>query len=212
MAVAWPLTPLDRKRAWQRGDCFFQQGAEIIIILKKISFILFIGVFLSVRQWNKCLPYYWHPRKNVASFFPTVRCLTSFGTTFPVMRKVLLFTSCGRIVTFPALGERHFVPRAAQLFSEKTNNCEQIMKHEESWYTKLNYWWSNKTSFLIRVSTVTIQWSALVWSQQWTDVPSGSVNPTTISTMSLSIRPHTSKPVSRSQSFTAVNTSDRTAR
>lgn len=102
VAGAWPLTPFDPKRDWWLGNWFFQLAAKVIIILI-LAFLLVIDGSLSVRQWKKCFLYYWTSTAKCSSFFPpTVGCLTSFGTTFPVMRKVLLFTSCGRIVTFPA--------------------------------------------------------------------------------------------------------------
>lgn len=64
-------------------------------------------------------------------YFPAVGSLTSFGTTFPVMRKVLLFTSCGRIVTFPAQGGRHLVPKAARPSNDKKKKKKTTV--EQSW-------------------------------------------------------------------------------
>lgn len=87
-------------------------------------------LFLKCQIVKKCFLCYWHSQQNVAFFFSNCRMSDVFGNN--ISRKVLLFTSCGRIVTFPALGERHFVHRAAQLFNGKTNNGERIMKCELS--------------------------------------------------------------------------------
>lgn len=97
--------------------------------------------------------------------FPPGGCLTSFGTTFPVMRKVLLFTSCGRIVTFPAQGERHFIPREAQLFNEKNNYCWTRMKYEQR--TKLGFMWGTTWTYNLDCDWMIETPGSLSWPPTW---------------------------------------------